>query len=157
MQVFYHPIIGFTILKLAVANLRKYPPSHEQLDVASILALAESCTGGLVGHRITDVPGSSAYLIGGIVGISLCKELAPVMMSILIAGRIGSAMAANKVPGVRAAACYSEALARNSREHNDANLLVLGGRLIGKGLAREILKVWLESGFQGGNHQRRLA
>jgi ribose 5-phosphate isomerase B len=43
-----------------------------------------------------------------------------------------------------------------SREHNDANLLVLGGRLIGKGLAREMLKVWLESVFQGGNHQRRL-
>jgi ribose 5-phosphate isomerase B len=43
-----------------------------------------------------------------------------------------------------------------SREHNDANLLVLGGRLIGKGLAREMLKVWLESVFRGGNHQRRL-
>jgi ribose 5-phosphate isomerase B len=43
-----------------------------------------------------------------------------------------------------------------SREHNDANLLVLGGRLIGKGLAREVLKVWLESRFQGGNHQRRV-
>jgi ribose 5-phosphate isomerase B len=43
-----------------------------------------------------------------------------------------------------------------SREHNDANLLVLGGRLIGKGLAREMIKVWLESVFQGGRHQRRL-
>ena len=43
-----------------------------------------------------------------------------------------------------------------SREHNDSNVLVLGGRLLGKGIAREIVGVWLEAGFLGGNHQRRL-
>jgi ribose 5-phosphate isomerase B len=63
---------------------------------------------------------------------------------------------ANRFPGVRAALCHDLYTARISREHNDANLLILGGRLIGKGLAREILKVWLETGFQGGRHQRRL-
>ena len=63
---------------------------------------------------------------------------------------------ANRFPGVRAALCHDLYTARISREHNDANLLVLGGRLIGKGLAREILKVWLETEFQGGRHQRRL-
>ena len=60
------------------------------------------------------------------------------------------------MPGVRAAFCHDLYTARMSREHNDSNLLVLGGRLTGKGLAREILKVWLEATFQGGNHERRL-
>ncbi len=69
---------------------------------------------------------------------------------------IGSAMAANKVPGVRAALCYDRATARNSREHNDANLLSLGARMIPAEVAREILAVWLETPFAGGRHQRRV-
>jgi ribose 5-phosphate isomerase B len=69
---------------------------------------------------------------------------------------IGSAIAANKVPGVRAALCYDRATARNSREHNDANLLSLGARLIPAETAREILAVWLETAFAGGRHQRRV-
>jgi ribose 5-phosphate isomerase B len=76
---------------------------------------------------------------------------------ILICGSgIGMSIVANRFPGVRAALCYDLYTARMSREHNDANLLVLGGRLIGKGLAREMIKVWMESVFQGGRHQRRL-
>jgi deoxyribose-phosphate aldolase len=69
---------------------------------------------------------------------------------------IGSAMAANKVPGVRAALCYDRATARNSREHNDANVLTLGARLIPPELAREITAVWLETKFAGGRHQKRV-
>ena len=69
---------------------------------------------------------------------------------------IGSAMAANKVPGVRAALCYDRATARNSREHNDANLLSLGARMVSSEVAREILAVWLETPFAGGRHQRRV-
>ncbi len=69
---------------------------------------------------------------------------------------IGSAMAANKVPGARAALCYDRATARNSREHNDANLLSLGARMIPAEVAREILAVWLETPFAGGRHQRRV-
>jgi len=65
-------------------------------------------------------------------------------------------IAANRFPGVRAALCHDPFTARVSREHNNANILVLGGRLIGKGLAREVLKVWLETEYQGGRHQRRL-
>ncbi len=77
---------------------------------------------------------------------------------ILICGTgIGMSIVANRFPGVRAALCHDVYTARLSREHNDANLLVLGGRLLGKGLAQEILRVWLESEFQGGHHQRRLA
>ncbi len=76
---------------------------------------------------------------------------------ILVCGSgIGMSIVANRFAGVRAALCHDLYTARMSREHNDANVLVLGGRLTGKGLAREILKIWLESRFQGGNHQRRL-
>ena len=69
---------------------------------------------------------------------------------------IGSAMAANKVPGVRAALCYDKASARNSREHNDANVLALGARMISAELAREILAEWLAKPFAGGRHQKRV-
>jgi ribose 5-phosphate isomerase B len=69
---------------------------------------------------------------------------------------IGSCMAANKVPGVRASMCYDHATAVNSREHNDANVLTLGGSLIGPNLARQIVKAWLETAFGGGRHARRV-
>jgi ribose 5-phosphate isomerase B len=69
---------------------------------------------------------------------------------------IGSCMAANKVPGVRAALCYDHASAVNSREHNDANVLTLGGMLLGPGLARQVVKTWLETEFGGGRHARRV-
>ena len=72
-----------------------------------------------------------------------------------IAG-IGSSIAANKVPGARAALCYDRATARNSREHNDANILSLGARLIPAEVAREVVAVWLETPFAGGRHQRRV-
>jgi len=69
---------------------------------------------------------------------------------------IGSSIAANKVPGARAALCYDRATARNSREHNDANILSLGARLIPAEVAREVVAVWLETSFAGGRHQRRV-
>ncbi len=69
---------------------------------------------------------------------------------------IGSAMAANKVPGVRAALCYDQATAVNSREHNDANVLTLGAGLIGESLAKQIVKIWLATEFGGGRHARRV-
>jgi ribose 5-phosphate isomerase B len=69
---------------------------------------------------------------------------------------IGSCMAANKVPGVRAALCYDEATAVNSREHNHANVLTLGAGLIGEALARQIVTTWLETPAGGGRHQRRV-
>jgi RpiB/LacA/LacB family sugar-phosphate isomerase len=70
---------------------------------------------------------------------------------------IGSAMAANKVPGVRAALCYDLSSARNSREHNHANVLSLGAGLIGDGLALQIVEEWLETGWGEGRHARRVA
>lgn len=69
---------------------------------------------------------------------------------------IGSCMAANKVPGVRAALCYDYATAVNSREHNNANVLTLGAGLIGTNLAKQILNTWLSTEFGGGRHARRV-
>jgi ribose 5-phosphate isomerase B len=69
---------------------------------------------------------------------------------------IGSAMAANKVPGVRAALCYDLSSARNSREHNHANVLTLGAGLIGDGLAWQIVQEWLSVEWGGGRHARRV-
>ncbi|HEV8438486.1 MAG TPA: ribose 5-phosphate isomerase B [Methylomirabilota bacterium] len=69
---------------------------------------------------------------------------------------IGMAITANKVPGVRAALCCDLYTARMSREHNDANVLTLGGRLMGPEMALDILKMWLETDFAGGRHQRRV-
>ena len=69
---------------------------------------------------------------------------------------IGSAMTANKVPGVRAALCYDLSSARNSREHNHANVLTLGAGLIGEGLARQIVETWLATPWGPGRHARRI-
>jgi ribose 5-phosphate isomerase B len=70
---------------------------------------------------------------------------------------IGSAITANKVPGVRAALCYDISSARNSREHNHANVLTLGAGLIGDGLAWQIVDAWLSTEWAGGRHARRVA
>lgn len=69
---------------------------------------------------------------------------------------IGSSMAANKVPGIRAALCYDKASARNSREHNDSNVLTLGARLLTESQAEEVLRTWIATPFAGGRHQARV-
>ena len=76
---------------------------------------------------------------------------------ILICGTgIGMSMAANRIPGIRAALCHEMFSARMSREHNDANILCLGARVTGPGLAQEIVRTWMTSDFSGGRHQRRI-
>ena len=76
---------------------------------------------------------------------------------ILICGTgIGMSIVANKYPNVRAALCHDHFTAQMSREHNDANLLVMGERVLGKGVALEIVKTWLDTPFAGGRHQKRL-
>lgn len=77
-------------------------------------------------------------------GILICKS------------GIGNSIAANKLPGVRAALCYNVRAARLSREHNDSNVLVLGAGFVSAKLAQRITGVWLKIGFQGGRHKRRL-
>jgi len=76
---------------------------------------------------------------------------------ILICGTgIGMSIVANKFPGVRAALVNDLYSSRFSREHTDANILVIGGRIVGRELAKEIVKVWLNTPFAGGRHKRRL-
>jgi ribose 5-phosphate isomerase B len=69
----------------------------------------------------------------------------------------GEAMAANKVHGVRCALCWNEESARLARQHNDANVLSLGQRMIEEDLALRIVKIWLETPFEGGRHAHRVA
>jgi len=70
---------------------------------------------------------------------------------------LGISIAANKVPGIRAAVCTNSYMARMSREHNDANILALGERVVGLDLALDIVDTWLKAEFQGGRHATRLA
>jgi ribose 5-phosphate isomerase B len=69
---------------------------------------------------------------------------------------IGSCVVANKIPGIRAACCHNEFVARNAREHNDTNVLTLGSRVTGVEVCKEILRVWLGTMFAGGRHQGRV-
>jgi ribose 5-phosphate isomerase B len=72
------------------------------------------------------------------------------------AAGIGSSIAANKVPGIRAALCYDKPSARNSREHNDSNVLTLGARLLTASQAEDVVRTWLATPFAGGRHQARV-
>lgn len=93
-----------------------------------------------------------AHAVARKVGLGECR------WGIIIDGAgIGSAIVANKVPGVRAALCYDISSARNSREHNHANVLTLGAGLIGEGLAWQIVEEWLSTEWAGGRHARRVA
>jgi ribose 5-phosphate isomerase B len=76
---------------------------------------------------------------------------------ILICGTgVGISIAANKVEGVRAALCSDTFTARLSREHNDSNVLCMGARVVGAGLALDVVASWLDGKFEGGRHQRRI-
>jgi len=76
---------------------------------------------------------------------------------VLICGTgIGMSIVANKFPGIRASLCNELFTARMSRLHNDANILVIGGRIVGRDLAREIVRVWFSTPFEGGRHENRL-
>lgn len=69
---------------------------------------------------------------------------------------IPSSITANKIPGIRAATCYNEFSAKSAREHNNANILVMGAKAIGEETAKSVLSTWLKSSFLGDRHQRRL-
>ncbi len=93
-----------------------------------------------------------AHAVARLVGEGACTT------GIIIDGAgIGSCMVANKVPEVRAALCYDLSSARNSREHNHANVLTLGAGLIGDGLARQIVDEWLATDWGPGRHADRVA
>jgi ribose 5-phosphate isomerase B len=106
---------------------------------------------GTDSHEAVDYP-DFAHAVAEKVATGECR------WGIVVDGAgIGSAMVANKVPGVRAAACYDLSSARNSREHNHSNVLTLGAGLIGEGLAWQIVEEWLTVEWGGGRHARRVA
>jgi len=106
---------------------------------------------GCMSSEAVDYP-DFAHAVANLVGTEVCR------WGIIIDGAgIGSCMAANKVPGVRAALCYDLSSARNSREHNHANVLTLGAGLIGAGLARQIVDEWLATPWGSDRHARRVA
>ena len=72
------------------------------------------------------------------------------------AAGIGSSMAANKVPGIRCALCHDDLTTVNSREHNDANVLALGAKVVNRGLAQRLTRLFLATPFGGGRHERRV-
>jgi ribose 5-phosphate isomerase B len=112
------------------------------------------------GYEVTDCGTNSpesvdypefAHAVARLVGTGACSE------GIIVDGAgIGSAMVANKIPGVRAALCYDVSSARNSREHNHANVLTLGAGLIGNALALQIVEAWLATEWGPGRHARRV-
>jgi RpiB/LacA/LacB family sugar-phosphate isomerase len=106
---------------------------------------------GCVSTDAVDYP-DFAHAVANLVGTGVCR------WGIIVDGAgIGSCMAANKVPGVRAALCYDLSSARNSREHNHANVLTLGAGLIGPGLARQIVDEWLATPWGPDRHASRVA
>ena len=112
------------------------------------------------GHEVQDVGTySEASVDYPDFARAACREVLSggAERAVLVCGSgVGMSMAANRHRGVRAVLCTDLYLARYSRLHNDANVLCLPGRLMGKGLCEEVLKVWLETPFEGGRHERRV-
>ena len=155
---------GVRLIEVAAGQLDAAPP-HKTIAIGSDhggFEMKEQLKPGIagLGLAILDVgihkPGSVDYPdIANAVTSAMAAGKAT--RGVLIDGAgIGSAMAANKAPGIRAALCYDRASANNSREHNDANVLTLGGRLMTPNQAEEILRVWLTTPFAGGRHQARI-
>ena len=114
-----------------------------------------------VGHRVHDFGTNSADAVDyPDFAHAVARAVADgtVDLGIMIDGAgVGSAMTANKVPGVRAAACYTVAVARNSREHNDANVLTLGSSTITSAQMREIVGAWLATEITEDRHRKRVS
>ncbi|WP_028840930.1 ribose 5-phosphate isomerase B [Thermodesulfobacterium hveragerdense] len=112
------------------------------------------------GHEVVDVGCYSHVAVDypeyGVKAVEKVLQ-GEVERGILICGTgIGMSIVANRFSGIRAALCHEPFSAKMARLHNDANVLVLGGRMIGDGMAVEIVKTFLETPFEGGRHERRL-
>jgi ribose 5-phosphate isomerase B len=113
------------------------------------------------GHEVTDLGAFSEASVDypDFAGPACARLLSgDADRAVLVCGSgVGMSMAANRFRGIRAVLCTDLYLARFSRLHNDANVLCLPGRLMGKGLCEEVLRVWIETPFEGGRHARRVA
>ncbi len=113
-----------------------------------------------LGHEVQDMGCYSMESVDyPVQGCEVAKAVASGQYErgILICGTgIGMSIVANRISCIRAALCHDIFTARMSREHNDSNILCMGGRVIGPGLAEEITKIWLKTPFKGGRHERRI-
>lgn len=129
---------GAVELKESMKNVLKTFPDIEVIDVGTFNA------------EPVDYPDIAEKVCADVVsgkserGILLCGT------------GIGMSIAANKINGIRCALCNDVYSAKKSREHNNANVLAMGGRVLGLGLAEEILRAWLTADFEGGRHERRI-
>jgi ribose 5-phosphate isomerase B len=128
---------GFRLKEQVKALVQKW--GHEVLDVGthSTEPADYSDFGAAVGRKVVELGGDSR-------GVCVCGS------------GIGISMAANKVPGIRAALVTEATAARLARQHNDANVLCLGERLIGAAVAEDAVRAFLETAFEGGRHQARV-
>jgi ribose 5-phosphate isomerase B len=114
-----------------------------------------------LGHRVRDLgPADETSVDYPDFGHLLAETVASgeAGLGILVCGTgIGMSIAANRHPGVRAALCHDAFTAEMARRHNDANVLCLGARVIGVGVAEQLVRVFLDSSFEGARHQRRVA
>ncbi len=123
---------------------------EEILKFIKTIANVEVSDLGAAGRESVDYPDYGKR-------VSEAVSAGSVDRGILICGTgIGMSIVANRYPNVRAALCHDHFTAQMSRMHNDANVLVMGERVIGKGVAMEIVKTWLDTEFEGGRHQKRL-
>lgn len=127
---------GYQLKEQIKSHLRDLGYRHEDVGAFSEAPVDYPDIAELVAHRVANNASLRGIIIDG-------------------AG-IGSTIAANKVPGIRAAACFDTYTTKNSREHNNTNVLCLGSRNLGSDIAKEIVTVWLATGFGGGRHVRRL-
>ena len=144
------PADGATV-KVAIGADHGGFPLKEKIGFRLKEAGYEVVDCGTDSHEAVDYP-DFAHAVAREVASGACRY------GIVVDGAgIGSAMVANKVPGVRAALCYDLSTARNSREHNHANVLTLGAGLIGEALAWQIVEEWLSVDWGGDRHARRVA
>jgi ribose 5-phosphate isomerase B len=129
---------GFELKEDIKAYLQKEVPAHELIDFGTNNTASTSYAeyGAKVGHAVAD---------------------GKIDRGIIICGTgIGITMTAGRIRGVRVALCHDAYTAKMSRLHNNANVLAMGGRVVGKGVARDLVKIWLETAFEGGRHQLRV-
>ncbi|MEZ5352117.1 MAG: ribose 5-phosphate isomerase B [Bryobacteraceae bacterium] len=156
---------GVSLVEVPARELNGIPEPSRTVAIGSdhggfrlkqdLLVLLASCglaarDVGVHGETAADYP-DIAVAVAGLVAEGVAGR------GIVVDGAgIGSCMAANKVRGIRASLCYDVASARNAREHNDANVLALGGRMLTWSQAEAVVRTWLATPFAGGRHQARV-
>ena len=128
---------GFALKQLLKTSLQQWGVAFEDL--------------GTLNEASVDYPDFAHAVASGVAAGKYRSGL-------LVCGTgIGVSMAANRHAGVRAAVCTDSYAARMARQHNDANVLCLGARIVGPGVAEDVLRTFLETGFEGGRHAKRVA